>query len=223
VAVTREVLLGIFERLLRAYGPQGWWPGDGPLEVMVGAVLTQATNWRNVERAMANLKRAGMLSVQALAQAPQEALEALVRPAGYYRAKAKRLQALARLLLETCGGEVEGLAAYPPDLLRQRLLQTPGIGPETADSILLYALGHPYFVVDAYTRRLFRRLGLGPRGEAYGQWQRFFMDALPPDPGLFNEYHALIVRHGKERCRARPRCPGCPLQDMCPTARAGWT
>jgi len=102
------------------------------------------------------------------------------------------------------------------------LLRVRGIGPETADSILLYALGHPYFVVDAYTRRLFRRLGCGPRGNSYHEWQRFFMEALPPDAGLFNEYHALIVRHGKERCRARPRCPGCPLLDLCPTGR-GWT
>ncbi len=220
MAGTQEALLQIYHRLLQAYGPQGWWPGDG-LEVMVGAVLTQATNWRNVERAMAHLRQAGMMSPQALAQAPQEVLEELLRPAGYYRAKARRLQALARFLLETCGGEPEGLSAYPPALLRERLLETHGIGPETADAILLYALGHPYFVVDAYTRRLFRRLGLGPRGDSYGQWQRFFMDALPPQPALFNEYHALIVRHSKERCRARPRCPGCPLLDMCPTGQAG--
>jgi endonuclease-3 related protein len=222
MAQGRGLLLTIYERLMQAYGPQGWWPGDGPLQVMVGAVLTQATNWRNVERAIARLAEAGMLSAEALALAPREVLEELVRPTGYYRAKAERLQSLARMLLESCQGDIERLKGLPPKALREMLLRVRGIGPETADSILLYALGYPYFVVDAYTRRLFRRLGYGPRGNSYHEWQRFFMEALPPDAGLFNEYHALIVRHGKERCRARPRCPGCPLLDLCPTGR-GWT
>jgi endonuclease-3 related protein len=222
MAQGRGLLLTIYERLMQAYGPQGWWPGDGPLQVMVGAVLTQATNWRNVERAIARLAEAGMLSAEALALAPREVLEELVRPTGYYRAKAERLQSLARMLLESCQGDVERLKGLPPKALREMLLRVRGIGPETADSILLYALDYPYFVVDAYTRRLFRRLGCGPRGNSYHEWQRFFMEALPPDATLFNEYHALIVRHGKERCRARPRCPGCPLLDLCPTGR-GWT
>jgi len=222
MAQGRSLLLTIYERLMQAYGPQGWWPGDGPLQVMVGAVLTQATNWRNVERAIARLAEAGMLSAEALALAPREVLEELVRPTGYYRAKAERLQSLARMLLESCQGDIERLKGLPPKALREMLLRVRGIGPETADSILLYALDHPYFVVDAYTRRLFRRLGCGPRGNSYHEWQRFFMEALPPDATLFNEYHALIVRHGKERCRARPRCPGCPLLDLCPTGR-GWT
>lgn len=222
MAQGRGLLLTIYERLLHAYGPQGWWPGDGPLQVMVGAVLTQATNWRNVERAIARLAEAGMLSAEALALAPREVLEELVRPTGYYRAKAERLQSLARMLLESCQGDIERLKGLPPQALREMLLRVRGIGPETADSILLYALDYPYFVVDAYTRRLFRRLGCGPRGNSYHEWQRFFMEALPPDATLFNEYHALIVRHGKERCRARPRCPGCPLLDLCPTGR-GWT
>jgi endonuclease-3 related protein len=222
MAQGRSLLLTIYERLMQAYGPQGWWPGDGPLQVMVGAVLTQATNWRNVERAIARLAEAGMLSAEALALAPREVLEELVRPTGYYRAKAERLQSLARMLLESCQGDVERLKGLPPKALREMLLRVRGIGPETADSILLYALDHPYFVVDAYTRRLFRRLGYGPRGNSYHEWQRFFMEALPPDATLFNEYHALIVRHGKERCRPRPRCPGCPLLDLCPTGR-GWT
>jgi endonuclease-3 related protein len=222
MAQGRGLLLTIYERLMQAYGPQGWWPGDGPLQVMVGAVLTQATNWRNVERAIARLAEAGMLSAEALALAPREVLEELVRPTGYYRAKAERLQSLARMLLESCQGDIERLKGLPPKALREMLLRVRGIGPETADSILLYALDYPYFVVDAYTRRLFRRLGCGPRGNSYHEWQRFFMEALPPDATLFNEYHALIVRHGKERCRARPRCPGCPLLDLCPTGR-GWT
>jgi endonuclease-3 related protein len=222
MAQGRGLLLTIYERLMQAYGPQGWWPGDGPLQVMVGAVLTQATNWRNVERAIARLAEAGMLSAEALALAPREVLEELVRPTGYYRAKAERLQSLARMLLESCQGDIERLKGLPPKALREMLLRVRGIGPETADSILLYALDYPYFVVDAYTRRLFRRLGYGPRGNSYHEWQRFFMEALPPDATLFNEYHALIVRHGKERCRPRPRCPGCPLLDLCPTGR-GWT
>jgi endonuclease-3 related protein len=222
MAQGRGLLLTIYERLMQAYGPQGWWPGDGPLQVMVGAVLTQATNWRNVERAIARLAEAGMISAEALALAPREVLEELVRPTGYYRAKAERLQSLARMLLESCQGDIERLKGLPPQALREMLLRVRGIGPETADSILLYALDCPYFVVDAYTRRLFRRLGCGPRGNSYHEWQRFFMEALPPDATLFNEYHALIVRHGKERCRPRPRCPGCPLLDLCPTGR-GWT
>jgi endonuclease-3 related protein len=222
MAQGRGLLLTIYERLMQAYGPQGWWPGDGPLQVMVGAVLTQATNWRKVERAIARLAEAGMLSAEALALAPREVLEELVRPTGYYRAKAERLQSLARMLLESCQGDIERLKGLPPKALREMLLRVRGIGPETADSILLYALDYPYFVVDAYTRRLFRRLGCGPRGNSYHEWQRFFMEALPPDATLFNEYHALIVRHGKERCRPRPRCPGCPLLDLCPTGR-GWT
>ncbi len=215
----RRTLEYIYRQLLEAYGPQGWWPGDGPIEVMVGAVLTQATNWRNVEKAISRLKEEGLLSFRELACVDQERLAQVIRPAGYYNVKAQRLKALARFLVEMWGGDVAALSSQPPEQVRQALLGVYGLGPETVDSILLYALGHPYFVVDAYTKRIFRCLGLGPPTEEYETWQRYFMDRLPPNTQMFNEYHALLVRHGKERCRKRPYCPGCPLIAICSTGQ----
>jgi len=210
----------IYDRLLGAYGPQGWWPGETPFEVMVGALLTQATAWRNVERAIARLKAAGVLSPQALAALPQQKLEELIRPAGYFRQKARRLKALVDLILSQ--GGVEGLLSLPPEELREKLLAVPGIGPETADSILLYAAGHPAFVVDAYTVRILRRLGLlADEAAPYGKVQELFEKNLPRDAALYGEYHALLVRHAKEHCRARPRCAGCPLSDLCPAVGQG--
>lgn len=209
-----KVLREIYRRLYRAYGPQGWWPGDTPFEVMVGAVLTQATAWRNVERAIARLKAAGALSPEAMARLPQPELEELIRPAGFYRQKARRLRALVELI--QADGGVERLLSLPQGELRQELLSLPGLGPETADSIVLYAAGYPRFVVDAYTRRILHRLGLLPKREMpYEEVQALFEENLPPDPDLYGEYHALLVRHAKEHCRARPRCTGCPLSDLC--------
>ncbi len=188
--------------------------------MMVGALLTQATAWRNVERAIARLKAAGALSPQALAALPQQRLEGLIRPAGYFRQKARRLKALVDLILSQ--GGVEGLLSLPPEELREKLLAVPGIGLETADSILLYAAGHPAFVVDAYTVRILRRLGLlADEAAPYGKVQELFEKNLPRDAALYGEYHALLVRHAKEHCRARPRCAGCPLPDLCQAVGQG--
>ncbi|HXG41830.1 MAG TPA: endonuclease III domain-containing protein [Dehalococcoidia bacterium] len=215
-----ERLLEVYRRLYQAYGPQGWWPAQSPFEVMVGAILTQAAAWTNVERAIERLRAAGALSPEAILALPDEELAALVRPAGYFNAKARKLKALCRLIVDGFAGDVAAMLAHDPEDLRSRLLATYGIGPETADSILLYAAGRPYFVVDAYTQRLFRRLGLGPPRNGYHDWQAFFMAHLPRDAALYNEFHALVVRHGKERCRARPRCLGCPALEICPTGQA---
>ncbi len=203
----------IYRRLFLAYGPQGWWPADSPFEVMVGAILTQATNWRNVERAIGNLKEAGVLSPEAVLQLPEEELARLVRPAGFYRQKARRLKSLARAVLSH--GGTEAFLSLPPGKLREILLSLPGIGPETADSILLYAAERPVFVVDAYTRRIFSRLGFIRGNEPYEELRALFERCLPRDTRLYQEYHALLVRHGKEHCRARPRCHGCPLRELC--------
>ncbi len=212
----------VYQTLLEAFGPQHWWPADTPLEVMVGAILTQNTAWRNVEQAIARLKASGSLEVRAILERPAEQMEQDLRPAGYFRVKAVRLRALCRFL------EQQGCAEAPASLaekgdtasLRQRLLDVHGIGEETADSILLYALEKPVMVVDAYTRRLSQRMGWsGPR-IAYASLQKDVDAGLPPgDTGIRKELHALIVQLGKEFCRARPRCPGCPLQKQCAHGR----
>ncbi len=214
MAELAERLNHIYHLLYRAYGPQGWWPGETPFEVMVGAVLTQATAWRNVERAIASLKGAGALTPEAIASLPEGELAALVRSAGFYRQKARRLRSLAEAVLRR--GGVEAFLSLPPARLREELLSLKGIGPETADSIILYAAGYPTFVVDAYTRRILGRLGILPEGAPYEEIKRLFEGALEPDPELYGEYHALLVRHAKEHCRARPRCGGCPLAHLCP-------
>ncbi len=216
---SERVLLECYRALLAAYGPQGWWPGEGAWEIMVGAVLVQNTTWRNVERALANLKAAGALSPAGLRDLPQAEMERLLRPAGTYRVKAGRLRALVEHLWRAHGGDPYGVLRGELGSLRRELLAVPGIGPETADSILLYAGGRAVFVVGAYTRRLLARLGLVPPSCSYEKLQAVFMQHLPADAALFNEYHALIVRHGQERCRARrPRCCGCPLAGRCPSA-----
>jgi len=209
-----DVLLEIYRRLYGHYGPQRWWPAETPWEVMAGAVLTQNTAWTNVEKALANLKGAGALAPRALRELTHQELAALIRPSGYYQAKASKLKALAEFV-GRYGDDLAGLFSEATPGLREKLLEVHGIGEETADSILLYAARRPVFVVDAYTRRIFSRLGLGPGGDSYPRWQGFFMEDLPPKEGLFNEYHALLVRHGKELCRKKPRCPPCPVKDIC--------
>ena len=207
-------MVEIYQRLLSAYGPQGWWPADTRFEVMVGAILTQATAWRNVERAIQRLKAAGALSPERMARLSEGELAELIRPAGFFRQKTRRLRALLRLIGQH--GSVEGLLSLPAGELRRQLLSVPGVGPETADSILLYAAGYPVFVVDAYTKRILHRLGLLSGEKAgYEEVQELFESNLPRDPKLYGEYHALLVRHAKEHCRARPRCPGCPLAPVC--------
>jgi endonuclease-3 related protein len=212
--------LEIYRRLYAAYGPQHWWPGETPFEVIVGAILTQSAAWANVEKAIANLKAAGALSPEGLARLDEGELAQMVYPAGYFNAKSRKLKAFVALLSRRFDGELERLLAAPVEELRPLLLATHGIGPETADSILLYAAGRPVFVIDAYTRRVFSRLGMTPSRDSYDSWQALFMENLEADAALFNEYHALIVRHGKEVCRRQPRCEVCPLLEGCPTGRA---
>ncbi len=211
----RERLLEIFDRLFRRYGPRHWWPAETPFEVCVGAILTQNTSWGNVEKAIANLKRAKLLSPQALSNIPVERLAEVIRPAGFFNVKAKRLKGFVDRLFARYDGSLDRLFAEEWHGLRAELLAVPGIGPETCDAILLYAGGKPSFVVDAYTRRLFAGLGLVREDVGYEELRALFMDNLPPDPVLFNEYHALIVEHGKEHCRKRPRCAGCSLHVLC--------
>lgn len=223
----------MYHRLLAAYGPQGWWPGSGdPFEIVVGAILVQSVSWKNVVQALANLEAAGALSPSALLALDHAQLASLIRPSGYYTVKARRLRAVAQMIVADFEADLGRLLALPLPELRAKLLATYGIGQETADDIILYAAGKPSFVVDAYTVRLFTRLGLSPSGPSeaasptttldsrrYTTWYRYFMERLPADAALFNEYHALIVRHGVVRCRKRdPRCAGCPLLDLCPAA-----
>jgi endonuclease-3 related protein len=210
-------LRGAFRALYDAYGPQHWWPADGPFEVMVGAVLTQNTAWSNVERALERLTARAPISPEALLRLPPAELAELIRPVGYFNVKARRLQAFCAAYLDE--GGLRGLAAWPTDELRRRLLRIHGVGPETADDMLLYAFGRPVFVVDAYTRRVFTRLGTLAGGEGYEAIRHRFESTLGPDVALYNEYHALIVRHGKEVCRTKPRCAGCCLRDQCPVGR----
>jgi endonuclease-3 related protein len=220
-APTARGLQRVYGRLLAAYGPQDWWPGDSPFEVMVGAVLTQNTAWRNVERAIANLRSAAVLSPSAIAGLPPEELAALIRPAGYFNVKARRLQAFCRFLLDS-GGE-RALAGLRTEALRRELIAVHGVGPETADDMLLYAFGRPVFVIDAYTRRLLRRLGMARGDEGYEELRLGIEGALGPKAQLFNELHALIVHHAKVACGAKPLCMGCCLGSVCPTGRAGMT
>lgn len=215
-----SLLRDVYDGLLAAYGPQQWWPGDGPFEVIVGAILTQSAAWTNVEKALANLKAAGILSPEGIAAIPERELAALLRPSGYYNAKAHKLKAFIALLDERFAGNLDRLVATPLHELRPLLLATHGVGPETADSILLYAASRPVFVIDAYTRRVFSRLGFEVEPDTYDAWRRLFESAFPPDAEMFNEYHALIVRLAKEHCRKAPVCTGCPLLEVCPTGQA---
>jgi endonuclease III related protein len=212
---TRERLLEIYRLLFDFFGPQHWWPGETPIEIAVGAVLTQNTSWSNVERAIANLKAAGCLDACTLHGLDVEQLETLIRPAGYFRVKAKRLRNFTTWLCDRYGGDMQSLADLPTARLREELLGISGIGPETADSILLYALNRPVFVVDTYTARVMVRHGLiAPEGLDYHQLQDLFTSNLEPDPALFNEFHALLVMTGKDYCKPTPKCPSCPLNPL---------
>ncbi|WP_309474768.1 endonuclease III domain-containing protein [Dissulfurirhabdus thermomarina] len=204
-----------YHQLYRHFGPQGWWPGQTPLEICVGAILTQNTNWRNVERAIAALAARGLItSVEALERVPEPELAELIRPAGYFNVKARRLKDFLRFVREGFGGDLGAMLAEALETIRPRLLAVRGIGPETADSILLYAGSHATFVVDAYTRRILGRHGIAP-GAGYETVRELFMSHLPRDAALYNEYHALLVALGKHRCRPRqPRCGGCPLEGL---------
>lgn len=211
----RNRLFEIYQRLYDHFGPQRWWPGETPYEVMIGAVLTQNTNWKNVEKAIDNLKGAGALSYAMMASMPTGLLAEYIRPAGYYNIKANRLHNLLALIRERYDGSMERVLAEETGKLRQALLSVRGIGPETADSILLYAAQRPVFVVDAYTHRILSRHDLIGEDVTYDDLQHLFMDNLEPDTTLCNEYHALLVCTAKNYCRkTNPRCSVCPLQGV---------
>ncbi len=207
-----ELLLALYDRLLQTFGPQHWWPADTPFEVLVGAILTQNTAWRNVKLSIALLKENGLLSQESLRVIPEAELALIIRSSGYYNQKARRLKAFLDHLDHYWRGDLNRFLAQEMDDLRSELLGMHGIGPETADSIVLYAADQPSFVVDAYTLRIFSRHGWVPKKTRYEELRRFFMEALPPDVPLFKEYHGLLVRLGHLYCRKRPLCSGCPLE-----------
>jgi endonuclease-3 related protein len=213
-----NIIPDIFRQLFACFGPQHWWPGGTPFEVMVGAILTQSASWHNVELAIESLKQAGSLSPKALRQIPMVDLAGYIHSSGYYHAKAKKLKAMVKWL----GGYEDDLKrAFAGNLgeKRNELLGIHGIGPETADSILLYAAEKPVFVIDAYTRRITERIGIAPQKDSYDAFQRLFTSNLEQDARLFNEYHALLVKLGKDVCRKKPLCQVCCLKEMCSYGR----
>lgn len=212
-------LLGIYGRLRKRFGHRHWWPGETPFEVMVGAILTQNTAWTNVEKAIANLKAAGVLDAGKMLELPDAELAQHLRPSGYFNIKTQRLKSFLKFYREGYGADLKRIKKIPLPALREQLLAVHGIGPETADSILLYALGKRTFVVDAYTRRIFSRLGLVGKDATYDEMQKFFHANLPLKIGLYNDYHAQIVQLGKDICRPKPRCPICPVQAICRFSR----
>ncbi|MBI2875950.1 MAG: endonuclease III domain-containing protein [Candidatus Tectomicrobia bacterium] len=214
----------VYVRLREHFGPQrrgpyGWWPGETAFEVAIGAILTQNTAWQNVEKALARLKARELLTPQALQEIPQEELAALSVPAGYFNVKARRLKTFVGFLWEHSQGNLEALLREDLTILRPRLLGIQGIGPETADSILLYAGGHPIFVVDAYTQRIFSRHRWIREKASYAELQELFLQHLSRDPLLYNEYHGLLVNLGKYHCKRKPLCSTCPLGPDLPAAR----
>ncbi|HTY81803.1 MAG TPA: endonuclease [Dehalococcoidales bacterium] len=228
-------LTQIYQILFKRYGPQHWWPAKTPFEVIVGAILTQSTAWINVEKAIKNLRKAQALTPKALRDIPEKELAVLIHSCGYYNVKARKLKAFVEWFEKRYQSSLKRMFANELISLREELLGVYGIGEETADSILLYAGGKPIFVIDAYTRRIVDRMGihltpvsstgqaLNPspaRGEGntlnkYADYQKLFMSNLPPDATLFNEYHALLVRLGKEQCRKKPACEGCCMGEGC--------
>lgn len=213
----KDFITRAFHVLYDAFGPQNWWPADTPFEVIVGAILTQNTNWKNVERAIENLKEKKLLDPSALVKISEEELARLIRPAGYYNIKTKRLKEFLKVFCKRWDGSIEKMKTLPLGQLRKALLEIRGIGPETADSILLYALGREVFVVDAYTKRILQRHGVIDGKEDYESIRKLFESVLPRDVSLYNEYHALIVRVGKTFCKSKnPFCNKCPLGELFP-------
>jgi len=214
------ILREYYDALLQAHGEQHWWPAQTPFEVVLGAILVQNTSWVNVEQAIANLRRAGLLSPTALEKTPRAKLARLIRPSGYFRQKARKVHEFLRFLRREYNGSLGAMLSTPTVGLREQLLSIHGIGPETADSILLYAGNHPVFVVDAYTRRILERHGLTQGKESYEDLRGLFERSLPDDASLFNEYHALIVHTGKHHCRSRVAlCSNCALRPFLPQSR----
>ncbi len=204
-------LMSIFSSLYSFYGTQKWWPGETPFEIAIGAILTQNTNWSNVQKAIHNLKNEGLLNPEGLNSISVETLSIFIKPSGYYNIKAKRIKAFLDFIKKNSSENIEGLKGLETDGLRMKLLSVYGIGPETADSILLYALEKPVFVIDSYTKRVLSRHGIMTFESSYEKFQRLFHSGLAPNVQLYNEYHALFVRVGKEFCSPKPKCGGCPL------------
>jgi endonuclease-3 related protein len=210
-------LLKIYKKLYKAFGPQHWWPGETPFEIAVGAILTQNTNWANVEKAIHNLQKHGALSAKAIHKMPDRILSELIKPAGYFNIKARRLKHFVDFLVNDYHGSMKKMKCEDMHPLRKKLLGINGIGPETADSILLYALEKPVFVIDAYTKRILSRHGIFEQDKSYDEFQEVFHSGLKRDIKLFNEYHALFVKVGKTFCKRRePLCKECPLKNSKP-------
>jgi len=214
------LLLNIYRKLYKAYGPRHWWPGETPFEVMVGAILTQNTSWRNVEKAIDRLKARKLLNVKGIRQLKRTELASLIKSSGYYRIKADRLKAFVDFIFEGYDGRIEKMGREKMEVLRPKLLKVKGVGPETADSILLYGLEKPIFVVDAYTKRILARHDIVSEKVRYDEVQKLFMDYLPRDGKLFNEYHALFVQLGKTLCKKIPKCDRCPIRSIAHRAKS---
>ena len=218
VEPTREDLEWLFAALFDAYGPRHWWPTvhGGSFELVVGAILVQNISWSNVERALVNMRDAGVWSFREILDAPDEEMHEIIRPSGYYKAKTRKLKEFAEFILGEHDGDLARLFALPIGEMREQLLSVWGIGEETADDIILYVAKKPSFVIDMYTRRLLARLGWEIRGKSYSAYQELFHKLLPHDPYLFNEYHALIDYHVARICRKKPLCDQCVLAEDCP-------
>lgn len=210
----------LYDRLFTTYGPQHWWPGEGPFDVIVGAILTQNTNWTNVEKALNTLREAGVWSFEAIHETDRDTLRELIRSSGYFNQKARKLHEFAALIENDFNGELDQLLSLPMVELRTRLLGIWGIGEETADDIVLYAAGKTSFVIDTYTRRIVDRLGWHVDGNRYGDYQSLFTERLPAEAPLFNEFHALLDEHAAGVCRPTPKCDGCCLREICATGQA---
>ena len=204
-------LIDIYSELESHFGPQHWWPADTPFEVIVGAILTQNTSWKNVERAIENLKQEGVLDIEGIHRIPQYQLETLIQPSGFFKIKTRRLKHFTDFLFDKYEGDLDKLFSLEQERLREELLGINGIGQETADSIVLYAAEKPSFVVDAYTRRVFGRLGILEHDAEYDEIKQFFEKKLPKDTKIYNEFHALIVVLAKDVCKKKPLCEACPF------------
>ncbi|MFH0771591.1 MAG: endonuclease III domain-containing protein [Candidatus Omnitrophota bacterium] len=213
--MAKDIIIEVYNRLHKRFGPMNWWPAESDFEVMVGAILTQNTAWTNVEKAISNLKKKKMLTPARLKKISVLGLANIIRPAGYFNIKAKRLKSGVAFLFEEYKGQLSLARGEETEITRAKLLNVYGIGPETCDSILLYALNKPVFVVDAYTKRIFSRIGLADENSSYENLQSLFMRNLPRRAKLYNEYHALIVQLGKEICSNKPKCDLCPLSSLC--------
>lgn len=212
---TMNLLETILFKLENHFGDQRWWPAESNFEIMVGAILAQNTSWSNAEKAICSLKNAKALGVEHIDKMPLMDLQQLIRPSGFYRLKARRIKTLTASLMEKFDGDVNRLKSLSLSCARSFLLKMNGVGPETADCMLLYAIGKPIFVIDSYTKRLLQRIGVEHTVNTYDHWQHFFMKNIPPDLRTYQQYHALMVAQSKLYCRSTPSCYGCPLLSLC--------